>query len=116
EEGNATGAARGVELARHLGRSGRVVDEHRAGAHAVEGAVLSRRYLAQVVVVADAAEDVFGVQRRLVGRLRSAPTANLFDPRLRLRGIAVVDRDVVAALGEKMAGHREAHHSEPDPR
>jgi hypothetical protein len=116
EEGYPAGTARGVEFARHLGGSGRVVDEHRAGTHPVEGAVLPGRHFPQIVIVADAAEDVLGVERRLVGRRRGAPTAQLFDPRLRLRRIAVVDRDVVPALGKEVTGHRKAHYPEPDPR
>ena len=62
-----------VKLARDLGRSGGVVDEHRALLHAVEGAVWAQRDFAQVVVVADAAHDeVLALGRRLRASARCA--------------------------------------------
>ena len=116
EKGDAARAGRGVELARHLGRGGRVIDEGRAGAHALEGAVLARRHRAQVIVVADAAEDEVGAQR---GRRRSfgrTPAAVLGHPRGGLGRAAVVDGDVVAALFEEVPGHGESHDAQADPR
>ena len=61
------------EFARHVGRGRGVVDEHRARLHAGEGAVVAEHDRAQVVVVADAAEDDVGAGRGLArrGRMRS---------------------------------------------
>ena len=63
---------RGVDLARDLGRRGRVIDEHRARAHRRERAVGAERDRAHVVVVADAHQHELGVRRR-GGRRRRAP-------------------------------------------
>src|SRR6478752_1214145 len=98
----------GVKLARDLGRRGRMVDEHRALLHAVEGAIGPERDFAQVVVVADAAHDeVLALGRRL-GRRRAAP-AVLAHPFFCLRGGAVVDGQVMATLVLEVACHGVAH-------
>ena len=65
--------------------------------HGREGALGAERDLAQVVVVADAAEHEVGVLGG-VRRRRRGLAAVLLDPGLGLGGVAVVDGEVVAAL------------------
>src|SRR5262249_11706076 len=94
---------------------GGVVDKGRAFANAVEGAVLAKRDLAQVVVVADAAHDEV-----LTGgggpRGGCALAAELLDPLLGLGGGAVIDRDLVATFVLEVPGYRIAHHAKPEKR
>ena len=60
----------GVQFARDLGRSGGVIDDDGALAHAGEYAVAPQHHLAQIVVVADAGQDEVLALRRLgVGAL-----------------------------------------------
>src|SRR5260370_525441 len=67
------------------------------------------------VVVADGDEGEMLALGRFCWGL-GALAGELCDPFLRLGGGAVVDRDVVAALGLEMPGHRIAHHAEPEKR
>ena len=90
-----------------------MVDEHRALAHAVEGAVVAERHLAHVVVVADAHHHEVLAGRGLLRR-RGFFAAVLRDPFVGLGGGAVVDGDLVAALVLEMPGHRIAHHAEAE--
>src|SRR5262247_377872 len=90
-----------------------MVDEHSAFLHPVEGAVRPERYLAQVVVVADAAHDeVLALGCRL-GRRCTAP-AVLRHPLLRLGRGAVIHGDVVAALVLEVPCHRVPHDAETE--
>ncbi len=85
-----------------------MIDEHRALLHTVERAVGAKRHLAHVVVVADAHHhDVLSGGGLL--RSRGLLAAELGDPLVGLRGVAVVDDDVVAALGFEVTGHGIAH-------
>ena len=54
-----------LELASHTGRGGGVVNKDRARCHASKSALLSQGHAAQVVVIADAAEN----QGSSLGRL-----------------------------------------------
>ena len=92
-----------------------MIDEHRALAHAVERAVGAERDLAHVVVVADAHHHEVLTGRGLLRR-RGLLAAELRDPLVGLGGVAVVDGDLVAALGLEMPGHRIAHHAEAQKR
>ena len=79
----------GMELARDLGRSRGVVNEHRALVHAVERAVGPERDLAQIVIIADAAHDEVLARGGRFGR-RRAEAAVPSDPLFRLgRGTVV---------------------------
>ena len=105
----------GVQFARDLRRRGGVIDEDRALARAGEHAVLAEHHFAQVVVVADAGHDEILAFGRLPRR-RRALAAELRDPFVGLGGGAVIDGDVVAALGLQMAGHRVTHDAQADKR
>ena len=72
------------------------------------------RDLAHVVVVADAHEDDVGALAASAGVSREA-AAMLLGPGLRLGGGAVIDRDLVAVLGE-MPRHRIAHDAQTQKR
>ena len=114
EEGRALGLGRAIELARDVGRSGGVVDEHRAGLQRREGAVLAGGHRAQIVVVADACEHEIGVLGRLGRGWRGA--AAISGRRfLGLGSGAVIDGEVVSALGPDVPRHRKAHHAKADP-
>ena len=97
-----------VEFARDLGRRRGVIDEHRALPYLGERSARDR---AHIVVVADAHHDdvlaLDGVLRRLPG----AP-AEFLGPLFCLRGGAVIDRHLVAALVLQVSGHRVAHHAQ----
>src|SRR5262245_20549338 len=90
-----------------------MVDEHGAFLHAVEGAVRPECYLAQVIVVADAAHDEVLALGRRFGRRCAAP-AVLGHPLLRLGRSAVIDGDVVAALVLEVPRHGVPHHAETE--
>src|SRR6185436_20364967 len=92
-------AAGRSDLARDVGRRRRVVAEDRSRAHRRDDAAAAERYLAQIGVVADAAEHDLGALRGC-RRRRSRLAAVLLAPLVGLRGRAVVDRDAVALLRE----------------
>src|SRR5262249_40950764 len=106
---------RGGKFARDLRRGGGVVDEDRALLHAGKGAVRAQGHLAQVVVVADAAHHEL-LALRGFARGRRARPAVFLHPGLRLRGGAVVDRDLVPTLVLEMPGHRITHDPEAEKR
>jgi hypothetical protein len=103
----------GVQFARDLRRCGGVIDNHRVLAHAGEHTVVAEHDLAQVVVVADAGHHEILALGGLLWR-RRAPAAELRYPFFGLGGGAVVDGDVVAALGLQMSGHRVTHDPQAD--
>jgi hypothetical protein len=107
--------AAGVEFACHIGRGGRVVDEHRTPLHAMERAILADRHVANIGVIADAGKHEVGVLGGLSRRRRTL-AAELDRPGFRLVGTAVVDGDVVAAAPGKMACHRKSHDPKTNPR
>ena len=78
-----------------------------------EGAVGAGGDRAQVVVVADAGEDDLGASAAAsAGVAARAPPCCATQSSARLAR-AVVDGDLMA-LGGEVAGHRGAHHAEPD--
>jgi len=110
EKSQATLARGGVELARDLGRSGGVVDERGALAHALERALLAEGDGAQIVVVADTGKHHLGAHRR-AGRGIGAAAGKVRQPLLGARTGPVVHGDVVAAASQ-VRGHVIAHHSQ----
>ena len=113
DEGHALRLRLGVQFARNGRRGGRVVDEDRALLHARERAVWSEHDGAQIVVVADAGENEIAIRHRLARRRRGC-AAVFRNPVPRLRRRAVIDRQVVTALGLQMARHRKAHDAQPE--
>ena len=74
----------------------------------MERAVVAERDLTHVVVVADAHHHEVLAGGGLLRR-RGLLAAELRHPLVGLRGAAVVDGDIVAALGLEVTGHRIAH-------
>ena len=108
---------RGVQLARDLGRGGGVVDEDRALAPCRRRrrpcrASTSRRSLSLPTQHMTKSWPCGGLAS---ASWRALPP-NCCDPLLGLGGGAVVDRDLVAALGLEMPGHRIAHDAETEKR
>ena len=104
----------GRDLARGLGRCRRMIDEDAAPLHAREGAIGTIDDLAQVVVAADAGENDLGAERGSLWRIGAVTRVDQI-PGVDPGAGAVVDRDVVAGLGE-MPGHWKAHVAQPDKR
>ena len=102
------------ELARDLGRGGRVVDEHGALAETRQDAVVAIGDGAQIGVVPHHREDDLRPRRRLARRPRHG-AAMLGAPRLGLARAAIVHGHLMA-LGGQMPGHRQAHHPQADER
>ncbi len=74
---------------------------------------MAERDLTHVVVVANAHHHEVLAGRGLLRRRGFFP-AELRDPLVGLGGAAIVDGDLVAALGLEMPGHRIAHHAEAE--
>ena len=102
-----------VKLAGNVGGGGGVVDEHRAGLQAMERALLACGDLAEVLIVANAAEHEIRVLRRLPGGWRQLP-AIFRNPRPSLAKRAIIDGEIVPALGADMPGHGIAHDAQAD--
>ena len=103
----------GVQFARDGRRRRSMIDHHRAFFHAGKNAGAAKHDLAQIVVVADAGKhEILAVGGLL--RRRRAFAAVLGDPFFSLGAGAVIDRDVMAALGLEMPRHRVTHDAEPD--
>ena len=92
-----------------------MVDEHRALAHAGEGAIGAERDFAQVVVVADAAHHEVLARAAAFGVAAVLPP-NSVTHFSRLGGGAVIDRDLVAAFVLEMPGHGVAHDAQAQKR
>ena len=105
---------RGVKLAGDIGGSGCVVNEHGAFRHPGKGAVLAQHDAAQIIVIADAAEDHLGTLCRFAGRLGDL-AAMLLLPFGSAGCCAVIDGHLMSARFQ-MSRHRIAHHAEADPR
>ena len=105
----------GVKLARDARGGGCVVDVDRAGLQAAERPVRPQRDLAKIVIVADAGEDEIRALRSFLRRGREL-AAELRNPGLRLAKRAVIDGDIVPALGADMPGHGIAHDAQPNKR
>ncbi len=103
-----------VEFARDDRRGGCVIDENRRFFEALEGALRAGRHGAQIVVVSDAGKDKLLALRGLAGGRRAA-AAKFFDPFLRPRRRAIVNRDVMAVRLE-VPGHGVAHDAEAEER
>ena len=58
-----------IQFARHAGGGGRVVNKNRTRFHAGKGTLGPERDAAQIVIIADAAENEVGVDRRQTGCL-----------------------------------------------
>ena len=104
-----------IEFAGDFGRGGGVVDEDGAGLQGFEGAALAGCHRAQVIVIADAAEDEVGA----IGGLRrgwSRSAAELLSPFFGFRGRAVIDRHIVTALDLQVTGHRIPHDAQTNER
>ncbi len=98
-----------MQFARDGGRGGGVIDEQAAGRHGGEGAAVGvQRDLAQVRIVANAAEHHVCAARCL-GRVVGYLAAVFGSPGLGLGAGAVVDRDLMPALGQQVASHGRAH-------
>ncbi len=115
EEMRGAGSGGGMKFAGNVSGGGRVVDEDRAGLEAQEGALVAGGDLAQIAVVAHAAEYEIRVPRGLLRRRRHLP-AELGNPGLRLAGCAIIDGEIVPALGADMPGHGIAHDAQPNKR
>ena len=89
-----------------------MVDEDRAGLHAVERAGLAQRHGAQIVVIADASEHDIGALGRRARRRRGGGGEFLRET-LGLGGGAVIDRHRMARARE-MAGDGITHHPKAD--
>src|SRR6185503_10463117 len=112
EKGEALLLGLGGKLAGNVRRSRRVVDEHRALAHAGKGAVGPERHLPEVVVIADAGKDDVLAGRRLARRRRGF-AASVGDPFLRLGRGAIIYRHLVT-FGLEVTGHRKAHDAQTE--
>jgi hypothetical protein len=102
---------RGVKFARYFRRCGGVVDEDRALAHRAKRPVRANRYLAQIVVIADAGKHKVLAPCRF-GRRFCKSAAMFLGPFFGLRGCAVVNGDLVPALVLQVCGHGVAHDAE----
>src|SRR5690349_11640370 len=90
-----------------------MVDEHRALLHAGKGAVGPDCHRTQIVVIADAAHHkVLALGGGLRCRRGLAP--ELVSPFPGLRGGAVIDGHLMAALFDEVSRHRKTHHAETE--
>ena len=114
DETKSLGVRNRVEFARDDRRGGCVIDEDRRFFEAFEGALRAGRHGAQIVVVTDAGKDKLLALRGLAGGRRAA-AAKFFDPFLRPRGRAIVNRDVMT-LRLEVSSHGIAHDAEAEER
>src|SRR5262249_4171147 len=102
-----------IELARDIGRRGRVIDERRALLHPGKRAIRAERDRTQIVVIADTAHHEVLALGRGLGRGRRL-AAELPGPCQSLCRGAVIDRDLVATLLREVSCHRKTHHAETE--
>ena len=81
---------------------------------ALNAPLAPERHLAQVVVVAHAAEHEIRVLGG-IGRSRRGVAAVFLGPGLGLGAVAIVDGEIVPALFADVPRHGVAHHAQPDP-
>ncbi len=100
-----------IKFARHFSRCGGVVDKDCVLFHGGKGTICANGDGAQIVVIADTSKDEICV---FYGICRSGGivAAELFGPFGRLRCGAIIDRNIVPALGFEMPRHGITHHTE----
>ncbi len=91
-----------------------MVDEQAARPHRPERAFLANGYLRKIIVGANAADDDFGIFRRLGRGYRHGAAIGL-GPLLRLSDGSVIDGQFVSGL-RQMPGDRAAHDAQTDKR
>ena len=101
-----------IQFARDLRGRGGVIDEYRVLAHFRERGARDRPH---VIVVADAHHHEVLACGSFLRRLGDL-AAEFLGPGFGLGGVAVVDRDLVAALVLQVPGHRVAHHAQTQKR